>query len=817
MMGDVDRINVYKLDSYKSSFKVELENFTNSSFSELKLSHVGFESSEETRQMYRNLYDMYTNMQTSYNNIDNWLNEYLHNVKGIIDKLSEQSSSNHITESTIISAINSLPVLNEYKETKIGNINFSSTSTNVSAETTSISTINEENDSNSTDASTNFISQTGEVIEKLTASTAALGVTSIEGIGNFFEGMVKTGAVISTAEQTPIALVKDLFNYATGADKVDGYISETDKLWSSTMDFMSKKYVKGFFDNIYDNTSFGSYLKSGYDFDTIRGIGNGIGEITGAVVTAVFTCGISGIASSGTLFTIAGAKVSGSAVVSGAMYGASTMGNKSGEAYASGSSISDSLAYGFLNGALSGAELTVGNIVNGVSFNLGKSAITKFAVNSGFQVAADAVTGWIRGVATPGISTFINPSDETKEKVLAIVNANGENKTYDQLSFSEKYNALFDLNGGWKELLTQTVTGAFMSTLTQFSGVLTSKVSKMKVSLFSKLSDKIVDKYKLFCNDYIDNIKDYQADGISFENFMSNKGFNLKSFDTKNDVAKYFSDAKLYLFDKLFNAENNLSTLTDDEQILLSKLKQKYGDTQVGNISLNNLYNDVVPFLTGNEIEEVKSLTAQSGQYTNTQLKALFNYTNCGGHEINSWLNDTTVGNSTKSLRSSYSNLDDLQNAISGFVNGKNRKNVVFNSSEGKIVDELDSVIAKSSYDNSIVSWRGVKGLYDKSKKLDISLLEPGDSFTTKSYQSSSILLENSYAVTHSNEYDTLLKIITPQKSGTSAFIESQSGCKNYIQMEVLTKRNANMVVLSKPYVTMINGVYKNVVEVLAK
>ena len=113
------------------------------------------------------------------------------------------------------------------------------------------------------------------------------------------------------------------------------------------------------------------------------------------------------------------------------------------------------------------------------------------------------------------------------------------------------------------------------------------------------------------------------------------------------------------------------------------------------------------------------------------------------------------------------------------------------------------------------IAFISLKDLYDGNTKIDPSTLKPGDSFTSPGYQSSSIVLENSYV--KKQGYDIVLDIIVPPNSGTAAYIENASGVKRYGQMEMLIKRNATMTVTGDPYLQNINGTNKLVVPVIVQ
>lgn len=198
---------------------------------------------------------------------------------------------------------------------------------------------------------------------------------------------------------------------------------------------------------------------------------------------------------------------------------------------------------------------------------------------------------------------------------------------------------------------------------------------------------------------------------------------------------------------------------------------------------------------------------------TQEQKDAIYNYTNCGGFEINSFLNDASLTDEWRGevrTRDEYGSIEKIQNIISGIKGNRN-----FDTTQGDIIRELDTVISSANYDEAVVTYRGVKKLYDGNVEIDTQNLKIGDSFRTAGYQSSSVVMERCYGM--KNGTDTILRVIVPPNSKSAAYIENISGVNGYGQMEMLIKRNATMTVVGDLEYTNVNGEIKTIIPVMVQ
>ena len=308
--------------------------------------------------------------------------------------------------------------------------------------------------------------------------------------------------------------------------------------------------------------------------------------------------------------------------------------------------------------------------------------------------------------------------------------------------------------------------------------------------------------------------------GISFEKYLDNMGLNVKTLQTAEDIADYFGDTKCYLMDLLKKKANDLSidASTRDEII---KLYNQYCTTRTGDIDTLDMFNKMYQYMSNGEINKgvIISNSAAARYFDSldsTEKKAFFNYSACGGFEINGWLNDTMCQATQKSYRDMFKKVEDIQDRVSGY-GGINK---VFESSERSIVDALDSTISSAKYPDYVRTYRGLQDLYDGHVKIDVDNLKIGDSFLSEGYQSSSVLKTNAYGFNPNNPdkfttHNILLDILVPPNSGTAAYLEGISGVTSYGQTEMLIKRNAKMTVIGDVRYENINGVLKKIVPVV--
>lgn len=321
-------------------------------------------------------------------------------------------------------------------------------------------------------------------------------------------------------------------------------------------------------------------------------------------------------------------------------------------------------------------------------------------------------------------------------------------------------------------------------------------------------------------NFYVKYINYFNGEGVSIFDFYKSFGIDTKVLSSSMKMAEFFGDKKLFLLESLKQKMNGLSVESSEYDEIL-KLVSKYSKMPVADIDVTQLELEAEKFISSTDLSKYSNLKTNyilnDVNCTYEELASIFNYTNCGGYEINVWLFDGSLQG--VKARWKYKSIYDIQNLISGYEWSDGlyvHKNKVFYSMDGDILEQLDTIIKKGNYEDAIITFRGVKELYNDDVRLNIDDLRVGDSFSSGGYQSSSVLFEKCFGVTN-DDINNILQIIVPPNSGVGAYIENISGCPNYSQAEFLIKRNAKMTVVGDIYKTIINGVEKTIIPVVVQ
>ena len=112
-MGNINRIDLSKLKSHKSTFDSLEKSFNNSAYSTFNSSYIKRCSDPYVTKMKSNLTLLYNQIKKGYSNIDSWWTKYNQNAEGLEKKLSNEG--NTITEYGIRAYAMHLPELNDFK------------------------------------------------------------------------------------------------------------------------------------------------------------------------------------------------------------------------------------------------------------------------------------------------------------------------------------------------------------------------------------------------------------------------------------------------------------------------------------------------------------------------------------------------------------------------------------------------------------------------------------------------------------------------------------------------------------------------------
>lgn len=282
--------------------------------------------------------------------------------------------------------------------------------------------------------------QIGTFLERTSATIGTSATSIVEGVLGVGESLIDFLVLAGTTGATAITGIIDLGQALSGLLTGNDWDSLTKKMWDQTKDFVSMEGIKKTFDEMYENTAYGKWLKeNSYAFDTVRGIGNGVGYTAGIVGLSILTFGGAG--------SILGGEVAISSTQLAATAGGIGLSKGTESSWADGAGILEGLAYGGASGVWEGIQYFLGAKIGGLNLfgeggkfltNLGAEEIKTKIINSLGRVVLDGADGGIEG--------FIQP-------MLGSIYKDGN------------YSELFNEYGGWQNVLTQATVGSIMSSI----------------------------------------------------------------------------------------------------------------------------------------------------------------------------------------------------------------------------------------------------------------------------------------------------------------------------------------------------------------
>ena len=282
--------------------------------------------------------------------------------------------------------------------------------------------------------------QIGTILERTGATIGTSATSIVEGVLGVGESLIDFLVLAGTTGATAITGIIDLGQALGGLLTGNDWDSLTKKMWDQTKDFVSIEGVKTAFDDMYENTAYGKWLKeNSYAFDTVRGIGNGVGYTAGIVGLSILTFGGAG--------SILGGEVAIGSTQLAATAGGIGLSKGTESSWADGAGILEGLAYGGASGVWEGIQYFLGAKIGGLNLfgeggkfltNLGAEEIKTKIINSLGRVVLDGADGGIEG--------FIQP-------MLGSIYKDGN------------YSELFNEYGGWQNVLTQATVGSIMSSI----------------------------------------------------------------------------------------------------------------------------------------------------------------------------------------------------------------------------------------------------------------------------------------------------------------------------------------------------------------
>ena len=158
----------------------------------------------------------------------------------------------------------------------------------------------------------------GDFLVSTGASVGNMAISALKGIADFGQGIVRAGTMIGAGVAT---LGTGIYDIITGGEA-------TKQMWDSVMGFVAEDFVGSAYNEFYKNNVIGKWLDENA-FDAFKSDGiiskvvQGVGFISGVVLSTVATAGVAGVA--------IGAGSAAAAGISAGFAGAASFGNTTGE------------------------------------------------------------------------------------------------------------------------------------------------------------------------------------------------------------------------------------------------------------------------------------------------------------------------------------------------------------------------------------------------------------------------------------------------------------------------------------------------------
>lgn len=400
----------------------------------------------------------------------------------------------------------------------------------------------------------NGIEKVNTFLER-TAATIATGATSlVEGLLNFGESLEDFLIIAGTTAASVVTGIIDLGQAIKGEITGEEWNSLTKKMWEKSKDVVAIEAVKTVFDDMYENTEYGKWLKeNSFGFDNTRTLANGLGYTAGIILLAIASGGIGaailGSAGAATTVGVTSTQLATTAAALG-------LGKGTQEAWADGAGILEGLGYGSATGIWEGIQFYLGAKIGGSTLfgenglllkNLGAEEVTTKLINSLGRVILDGADGGVEG--------FIQP-------LLGSIYKDGN------------YNELFNEYGGWTNVLTQASVGSIMSGVGEmFDGLKgivkdnNAKIPEEEIPTLDIVKEEITEEITA------DIIRDYSESDIKVESII----------DDIANVSNMSKGKSAQLLQKLISSELDdrsnimrIAGITDDIQ--LDRITKKLSD-----------------------------------------------------------------------------------------------------------------------------------------------------------------------------------------------------------------------------------------------
>lgn len=405
--------NVSKIEGWLKDFTSAKDKFTNTYYSDYKNSYIRSCNDSAVITMRNKLNQHYDRINRINKRIKDVWDDFLYDLKAIDNRLAGGKGSTN--DSAVASKLSKLPTLKEYKATLKTRINSASAV---------VGTVDKIGWAEDKDLGSNLQS----VLDRTEATITVAGTAVIEGIGNFGEGLMDLCSPIVTEGYCQFNL---MFN--------EDFTEETaEEARQNSRDFVAKEHVKTFFEDAYSP----ELREKAFGFDTVRAVGNEVGEVVGAIGIAALTQG---------------------AVNPAVLYGAAKAGNHIEENFQDENN-------GYLESILKGGAE---GIFDGLFFYAGmkgdavmKSAAKEVVKEGGKATLKKGGILFAKSIYECGCSVVQDGTNILIDSIFlnGPVSAS-DGSVIQNPSFLDKLNYCFEQSGGMKGIVTSMMTATVLSSV----------------------------------------------------------------------------------------------------------------------------------------------------------------------------------------------------------------------------------------------------------------------------------------------------------------------------------------------------------------
>ncbi len=610
-----------------------------------------------------------------------------------------------------------------------------------------------------------------EALEGVAATVGTFVLSLTEGILEFGETIldfvVEVGAVAASAFTGIYDGIQAIYGGITGNE----WSSVTKAMWDNTMAFVSEKYVEGWFDSLYEDTSFGKWLaEKSYGFETVRSIGSGLGYVAGVVLLTIATFGVGGVATTGGALTFKTAAVAASSKTY-IIAGLAGFSRGTEDAWSDGADLFEGLGVGISTGVWEGLQYHVGYKINNfVPFGkggifesvLGGSGTSVNVLNSLSRMLLDGVDSALEGFAQPLIQTIYKDGyyDETGQYI----------EFDDDMNILQRYVEMFDDSGGWSSVGTNAAIGLAGSAIGEgfdLRKYFKDSQATLNINISERDLQVKIDKYNKLLEmansqEYLDYIK---------KDIKNNPKFDKIDVELKKLQNEFATILK----------NNNYSSFDSVDPDSIKRSLEKI--------------NNAKKFTNKQEIE---------GYYPRNTSTTADTYVAIEGPIVGAYLRGTDCTFTTTNGQSVIYHGSD--------INKIKREFELASKQIGQSYNNIDQFIAEMDYHiehgvrltEDTVLYRGVNSLFFDGKQLELGDLKAGDLINDKAFTSTSMIESDCY-----NQNNIVLEILAPE--GTKGTYLGKGAS------ELLLERDTTFRVLSDHVRKIGDNKYKITVEIVPK